>query len=45
MLRALLLPLRLFLAAGLLALLAYVLPWSAALPFGESLDNLFPALQ
>jgi uncharacterized membrane protein len=29
----------------LLALLAYVLPWSAALPFGESLDNLFPALQ
>ena len=28
-----------------LAVLAYVLPWSAALPFGESLDNLFPALQ
>jgi uncharacterized membrane protein len=25
--------------------LAYVLPWSATLPFGESLDNLFPALQ
>ena len=29
----------------LLALLAYLLPWSAALPFGSSLDNLFPALQ
>ena len=28
-----------------LAVLAYVLPWSAALPFGESLDNLFPALE
>jgi len=28
-----------------LAVLAYVLPWSAALPFGQSLDNLFPALQ
>jgi len=25
--------------------LAYLLPWSAALPFGQSLDNLFPALQ
>ena len=29
----------------LLALLAYLLPWSDALPFGESLDNIFPALQ
>ena len=29
----------------LLALLAYLLPWSAALPFGDSLDNLIPALQ
>ncbi|MEY3750962.1 MAG: hypothetical protein RLZZ186_1381 [Cyanobacteriota bacterium] len=29
----------------LLALLAYLLPWSDALPFGESLDNLFPALK
>jgi len=29
----------------LLALLAYLLPWSDALPFGESLDNLVPALQ
>ena len=29
----------------LLALLAYLLPWSAALPFGSSLDNLFLALQ
>ncbi|MFM8674060.1 MAG: Tic20 family protein [Vulcanococcus sp.] len=28
-----------------LAVLAYLLPWSAALPFGASLDNLFPALQ
>ena len=28
-----------------LAVLAYLLPWSAALPFGQSLDNLFPALQ
>jgi len=28
-----------------LAVLPYLLPWSAALPFGESLDNLFPALQ
>ena len=28
-----------------LAVLAYLLPWSDALPFGESLDNLFPALQ
>ena len=28
-----------------LAVLAYLLPWSAALPFGSSLDNLFPALQ
>jgi len=28
-----------------LAGLAYLLPWSAALPFGQSLDNLFPALQ
>ena len=28
-----------------LAVLAYLLPWSAALPFGTSLDNLFPALQ
>ena len=26
----------------LLALLAYLLPWSDALPFGESLDNIFP---
>ena len=29
----------------LLAVLAYVLPWSDALPFGESLDNLIPALK
>ena len=29
----------------LLALLAYLLPCSDALPFGESLDNIFPALQ
>ena len=29
----------------LLAVLAYLLPWSDALPFGESLDNLFPAQQ
>ena len=28
-----------------LAVLAYLLPWSAALPFGTSLYNLFPALQ
>ena len=28
-----------------LAVLAYLLPWSAALPFGTSLDNLVPALQ
>ena len=29
----------------LLALLAYLLPWSDALPYAQSLDNLFPALQ
>jgi len=29
----------------LLALLAYLLPWSDGLPFGRSLTNLFPALQ
>jgi uncharacterized membrane protein len=29
----------------LLAVLAYLLPWSDALPFANSLDNLFPALQ
>ena len=29
----------------LLAVLAYLLPWSDALPFAGSLDNLFPALQ
>ena len=29
----------------LLAALAYLLPWSDALPFGRSLFNLFPALQ
>ena len=29
----------------LLAVLAYLLPWSDALPFAQSLDNLFPALQ
>jgi uncharacterized membrane protein len=29
----------------LLALLAYLLPWSDGLPFGRSLTNLFPVLQ
>ena len=29
----------------LLALLAYLLPWSDGLPFGRSLTNLFPILQ
>ncbi|MFZ9319247.1 MAG: Tic20 family protein [Vulcanococcus sp.] len=29
----------------LVALLAYLLPWSDGLPFGRSLTNLFPALQ
>jgi len=29
----------------LLAALAYLLPWSDALPFGQSLFGLFPALQ
>ncbi|MCP9832676.1 hypothetical protein KBZ14_07550 [Synechococcus sp. HJ21-Hayes] len=29
----------------LMALLAYLLPWSDGLPFGRSLTNLFPALQ
>jgi hypothetical protein len=29
----------------LLALLAYLLPWSDGLPFGRSLSNLIPALQ
>jgi uncharacterized membrane protein len=29
----------------LLALLPYLLPWSDGLPFGASLDNLFPALK
>ena len=29
----------------LLALLAYLLPWSDGLPFGRSLANLFPILQ
>ena len=29
----------------LLAVVAYLLPWADTLPFAESLDNLFPALQ